>query len=53
MEVADAASKLEQEEFKKYKGIPNSRWSKVRDIAAGKTDDGITLVAKEGTKLKI
>ena len=53
MEVADTASKLEQEEFKKYKGIPNSRWSKVRDIAAEKTDDGITLVAKEGTKLKI
>lgn len=53
MEVADAASKLEQEEFRKYKGIPNSRWSKIRSITSGKTDDGITLVAKEGTKLKI
>lgn len=53
MEVADAASKLEQEEFKKYKGIPNSRWSKIRGIASEKTDDGITVVAKEGTKLKI
>ena len=52
MEVADAASKLEQEEFKKYKGIPNSRWSKVRNIATEKTDDGV-IIGKEGTKLKI
>lgn len=52
MEVADEASKLEQEEFKKYKGIPNSRWSKVRNIATEKTDDGV-IIGKEGTKLKI
>ena len=52
MEVANAASKLEQEEFKKYKGIPNSRWSKVRNIATEKTDDGV-IIGKEGTKLKI
>ena len=52
MEVADAASKLEQEEFKKYKGIPNSRWSKVRNIATEKTDDDV-IIGKEGTKLKI
>lgn len=53
MEVADAASKLEQEEFKKYKGIPNSRWSKVRGIVAGKTEDDGLVIAKEGTKLRI
>jgi hypothetical protein len=30
MEVAEAASKLEQEEYRKYKGISSSRWASIR-----------------------
>lgn len=53
IEAAETASKLEQEEFKKYKGIPDSKWSKVRNIASKKVDDSEFVIAKEGTKLRI
>ena len=42
MEAAEAASKLEQEEFKVHKGI-NTKWTPIRRAAK----------AREGTKLKI
>jgi len=51
MEVAEAASKLEQEEYRKYKGISSSRWTPIRQMVSEK-NDGINI-AKRGTKLRI
>lgn len=51
MRVADAASKLEREEFKTYMGIQNSKWTPIRQLATQKEHE--LRIAKEGTKLRI